>query len=318
MNIQQINSELSITDYLASLGIQPAYKKGCDWWYISPVRMAERTPSFKVNTRLNRWYDHGSGEGGKVIDLALRLHRSASIREVIQLLTEHSLSSAVTPTSAINPAMEPAQGQRTAIKPESPPGIQVLAAKPLEENSPLASYLLQRGIPFETASPYCQEVSFAIGTRRYEAIGFANRSGGYELRNAWFKGSSSPKDITFVDNGSGTVCLVEGFTDFLSLLELRPHHKTSSSFLVLNSLALVSKSLEVLSRHRRVLLYLDRDQAGRKTTERLLRSELNCRDLSSTYQGHKDLNELLVARQGKAKQLRLGSTHRKGATGKSL
>jgi len=318
MNIQQINNKIAITDYLASLGIQPAYKRGCDWWYISPVRMAERTPSFKVNTRLNRWYDHGSGEGGKVIDLALRLHRSASIREVIQLLTEHSLSSAVTSPLTIKPAEEPAHSQSAAIKQESPPGIQVLAAKPLEEKSPLASYLLQRGIPFETASPYCRLVDFSIGTRRYEAIGFENRSGGYELRNAWFKGSSSPKDITFVDNGSGTVCLVEGFTDFLSLLELRPELKTGSSFLVLNSLALVSKSLEVLGRHRRVLLYLDNDRAGRKVTERLLQSNLNCRDHSSLYKYYKDLNELLVARQGKAKQLRPGLGQRKGATGKSL
>ncbi|NEM99437.1 CHC2 zinc finger domain-containing protein [Pontibacter burrus] len=193
MNIQQINSEIAITDYLASQGIQPAYKRGCDWWYISPVRMAERTPSFKVNTRLNCWYDHGSGEGGKVFDLAMRLHRSASIREVIQLLTEHSLSSAATSTLTIKPAGTPDNRQSAAITLESPPGIQVLAAKPLEENSPLASYLLQRGIPFDTASPYCRQVSFAIGTRRYEANGFENRSGGYELRNAWFKGSSSPQ-----------------------------------------------------------------------------------------------------------------------------
>lgn len=317
MNIQQINSELSITDYLASRGIQPAYKRGCDWWYISPVRMAERTPSFKVNTRLNRWYDHGSGEGGKVFDLALRLHRTASIREVIQLLADHTFYSAATSIPTIKPAGEPAQRQSAAINPESP-GIQVLAAKQLEENSPLANYLEQRGISFETASPYCRQVRFAIGARRYEAVGFENRSGGYELRNAWFKGSSSPKDITFVDKGAGTVCLVEGFTDFLSLVELRPRLRKQASFLVLNSLALVSKSLEVLSRHRRVLLYLDHDQAGRKATERLLQSELNCRDHSSLYKNYKDLNELLVARQGKAKQLRPGLGYRKGATGKRL
>ena len=318
MNIQQINSEIAITDYLASQGIRPAYKRGCDWWYISPVRMAERTPSFKVNTRLNRWYDHGSGEGGKIFDLALRLHRSASIREVIQLLVEHSLSSTAILTPTIQPAGEPTQRQSAAIREESTPGIQVLATKPLEENSPLASYLEQRGITFETASPYCREVHFSIGARRYKAIGFGNRSGGYELRNAWFKGSSSPKDITFVDKGAGTVCLVEGFTDFLSLLELRPRLKTSSSFLVLNSLAMGTKSLKVRGRHRQVLLYFDHDQAGRRVTERLLQSELNCRDHSSLYKNYKDLNELLVARQGKAKQLRPGPGHRKGATGKRL
>ncbi|NEM99438.1 toprim domain-containing protein [Pontibacter burrus] len=111
---------------------------------------------------------------------------------------------------------------------------------------------------------------------------------------------------------------MEGFTDFLSLLELRPHLKTNASFLVLNSLALVNRSLELLGRHRRVLLYLDQDAAGRKVTERLLQSNLNCRDHSSLYKYYKDLNELLVARQGKAKQLRLGPVHGKRATGKQL
>ncbi|GGG18818.1 MULTISPECIES: toprim domain-containing protein [Pontibacter] len=318
MNIQQINSEISITDYLASQGIQPAYRRGCDWWYISPVRMAERSPSFKVNTRLNRWYDHGTGEGGKVIDLALRLHRTASIREVIRLLSGQTIASAATSSHGIQSTGKQAEGEVPPLSPAPFNSIKVLAAKPLEENSPLANYLLQRGISLHTAGPFCQEVSFSIGSRRYEAIGFQNRSGGYELRNAWFKGSSSPKDITFVDNGAGTVCLVEGFMDFLSLLELRPRLTTSSSFLVLNSLALVNRSLDVLGRHRQVLLFLDHDQAGRKVTERLLRSGLNCRDRSSLYQNYKDVNELLVARRGKPKKLRPGFGHRKGARGRSL
>ncbi|MDO6389564.1 toprim domain-containing protein [Pontibacter sp. BT731] len=318
MNIQQINSEIVITDYLASQGIQPAYKRGCDWWYISPVRMAERTPSFKVNTRLNRWYDHGSGEGGKVFDLAMRLHRTASIREVIQLLSGQTFASTAISDLSIQSTGKQAKGEVPALAPAPPTGIRVLAAKPLEADSPLAGYLLQRGISLHTAGPYCREVGFAIGSRHYQAIGFQNRSGGYELRNAWFKGSSSPKDITFVGNGAGTVCLVEGFMDFLSLLELRPRLGTSSSFLVLNSLALVGKSLDMLGRHRRVLLFLDHDQAGRMESERLLRSELNCRDLSSLYQGHKDVNELLVARRGQAKRLRPRFGHRKGARGRSL
>jgi len=318
MNIQQINSELSITDLLARHGIQPVHKKGDDWWYISPVRMAERTPSFKVNTRLNRWYDHGSGEGGKAFDLAMRLHRTASIREVIQLLSEQTIASTTTSALTIQPARKSAKQEISAVTPAPSTGIQVLEANYLEEKSQLADYLQQRGISLKTANPYCREISFSIGSRRYQAIGFQNRSGGYELRNSWFKGSSSPKDITYINRGAGTVCLLEGFIDFLSLLELRPRLKTSSSFLVLNSLAQLGKSLDLLGRHRQALLFLDHDQAGRKVTERLLQSELNCQDLSSFYQGYKDVNELLVARPRQAKRLLHGLGAWKGAMRKSI
>ncbi|ARS36049.1 toprim domain-containing protein [Pontibacter actiniarum] len=310
MNIQQINSELSITDFLASQGIQPAHRKGSDWWYISPVRAAERTPSFKVNTRLNRWYDHGVGEGGKVFDLALRLHRTATIREVIQLLSAQALPSAATSVKVIQPSKSTVPRESTIVAQGRSPGIEVLEKRPLEDASPLACYLQQRNIPLKTAKPYCQEVRFRIGTRQHEAVGFANRSGGYELRNSWFKGSAAPKDITFVNNGAKRVCLLEGFMDFLSLLELRPQLALRSNFLVLNSLALLSKSLDVLGRHREVLLFLDHDQAGRKVAERLLRSDLRCADASSFYQGSKDVNEFHVARKRQAKQLRVGLGYR--------
>ncbi|WP_239022969.1 toprim domain-containing protein [Pontibacter mangrovi] len=200
--------------------------------------------------------------------------------------------------------------ESSAPRPDPPTGIRVLETKPLEAGSLLAVYLEQRGIARETAAPYCREVRFSIGARQYEAIGFANRSGGYELRNAWFKGSSSPKDITFVDKGAGTLCLLEGFMDFLSLMEMRPHLRHTANFLILNSLSQLGKSLEVLGQHSKVLLFLDRDQTGRRVTERLLGSEFNCRDASAFYRKHKDVNEHLAARKGQAKQLRLGLGHR--------
>ncbi|MDO6390069.1 toprim domain-containing protein [Pontibacter sp. BT731] len=318
MNIQQINNEIAITDFLSNQGIQPACKRGCDWWYISPVRMAERTPSFKVNTRLNRWYDHGSGEGGKIFDLAMRLHRTATIQEVIQLLSEQAIASGATAALNIQPAGKQVKVENPAVSPAPFTGIKILEAKPLEDNTQLTNYLQQRGISLQTAAPFCQAVSFSIGTKKYQAIGFQNRSGGYELRNSWFKGSSSPKDITYIPGGAGTVCLLEGFMDFLSLLELRPRLSTSSSFLVLNSLAQLGKSLDILGRHRRVLLFLDHDQAGRMASERLLQSVPNCRDLSSLYQNYKDVNELLVARPHQAKRLLQGFGTWKGAKRKGL
>ncbi len=61
-----------ITEYLARAGCQPVRVQGTDWWYLSPLRN-EKTPSFKVNSEKNVWYDHGEGRGGTAIDLAMAM-----------------------------------------------------------------------------------------------------------------------------------------------------------------------------------------------------------------------------------------------------
>ena len=312
MNIQQINSEIAITEFLASQGIRPAYRRGADWWYTSPLRPAERSPSFKVSTRLNRWYDHGAGEGGKLFDLALRLCGSGQVRGTIRLLSERfSLSQAnlASQRERHTPPLEPGAQAEAAQAPGTSSGITILDARPLSQDSLLSAYLRERGIRHAIAQAYCQEVSFTLGKKEYRAVGFANRSGGYELRNAWFKGSSSPKDITFVDNGAKSVCLLEGFLDFLSLLELRPRLPPRSNFLILNSVALAGKTLELLRQHKAVYLFLDRDEAGKRLSDKLLRSEGKSIDASAFYQGHKDVNEYLVDWKQRARRHRLRLGH---------
>jgi hypothetical protein len=60
MNSNQAK-ELSLPDFLAQLGYEPARLRGQDAWYTSPFRPAERTPSFKTDQVKNVWYDHGMG-----------------------------------------------------------------------------------------------------------------------------------------------------------------------------------------------------------------------------------------------------------------
>jgi DNA primase len=50
--------QIPITEYLSGIGFEPAKISGNDYWYLSPFRH-ERSSSFKVNTKLNVWYDHG-------------------------------------------------------------------------------------------------------------------------------------------------------------------------------------------------------------------------------------------------------------------
>ena len=78
--------KIPITDYLSSIGIEAAKIGGNNYWYYSPLR-SEREPSFKVNCNLNLWYDHGSGEGGTIIDLGARLG-GCSARDFVKKLSE--------------------------------------------------------------------------------------------------------------------------------------------------------------------------------------------------------------------------------------
>ena len=58
---------IDLVDYLSSLNYHPQKVHNQDYWYLSPLRQ-ERTASFKVNKKLNVWFDFGLGKGGDIID----------------------------------------------------------------------------------------------------------------------------------------------------------------------------------------------------------------------------------------------------------
>ena len=74
--------QLRIVDYLARLGHRPRSIKSDQYWYFSPLR-DERTPSFKVNDRLNEWYDFGAATGGDLVELGKHLYRTDDVSEVL-------------------------------------------------------------------------------------------------------------------------------------------------------------------------------------------------------------------------------------------
>ena len=66
---------IPIGRYLSAQGIKPARARlgGRELWYSSPLRQGDKTPSFKIDTLKNLWYDHGLGQGGNIIDLVTHL-----------------------------------------------------------------------------------------------------------------------------------------------------------------------------------------------------------------------------------------------------
>ena len=292
MEIQNIK-QISITDYLQQQGYAPARVQGIHYWYYSPLRN-ERTPSFKVNTERNQWYDFGSGEHGDIIDLVCALHR-CTISEAIRLLSGAKQVA----------HQEFSFGGERKISERK---LEILSAQPLS-NPYLLRYLAARAIPLPVASAYCSEVLFQNMKRTYYAIGFANDALGWEIRNMYFKGCIAPKAITTIKRESDRLQIFEGFMDFLSLQTLHP--SSTCDAIVLNSLALLPRIQEKIKGYKQVESFLDNDDAGRKSFEVLKQFYPQIIDGSVRYRTYKDLNEWLVSKsQLKEKQPLLPTTKR--------
>ena len=210
MTYKEANN-ISIKDYLNSLGIQPVTEKGNYGMYRSPLR-EDNTPSFKVDYNANLWCDYGTGEGGTLIDLVMKQNGCNAYGAICRLEQGNTAS-----FSFHGKDLPERDTKRQAASP-----IEIRRIQPLQ-NPALIRYLQERGISPGTASPYVQEMYYRIGGKSYFALAFRNDSGGYELRNPRFKGSTS-KDITHIrqQGEPREKCLVfEGFMDYLSFLTLR-------------------------------------------------------------------------------------------------
>jgi hypothetical protein len=286
-------SQIYIVDYLFSLGHQPKKIRGQNHWYLSPLR-EEKDASFKVDKNKNVWYDHGTGEGGTLVDFATKYFR-CDISEALKKLSlfrkqNHLKNNAERLPFQLpqNNFFTPQNATETAIK--------IIAAKPLVDLL-LCRYLSQRKIDKNIAEKYCQQVIFKLDNQQKEhlAIGFKNNAGGYELRNEFFKGSSSPKYISYFDNNGKNISVFEGFFDFLSYQTIRQNQEPKlTNFLVLNSLSFFERSLLFMEKHESVHLYLDHDKAGRRCTDIALKRSIKFTDESKLYKGYKDLNDWII------------------------
>ena len=207
--IKEIKS-IPLAAFLSRLGHEPVARKGTRLWYRSPLRQ-EQTPSFKVEATLNCWYDFGLGRGGNIIDLATELYQSTDLRYLMRCIADSCPVPSVQTVASSFP-------QR-----HSAPSMERFDVVPLEHRA-LVAYLQERGIPAHIATANCEEAHYSVKGKSYFAVAFKNVSGGWELRNRYFKGCRGRKDISYLPwarDGPSTECAVfEGFIDYLSALTL--------------------------------------------------------------------------------------------------
>nr|WP_315092111.1 toprim domain-containing protein [uncultured Prevotella sp.] len=291
-----------IVEYLERKGIKPVRSTPAYALYHSPLR-AETHPSFKVDTEKNLWIDYAEGKGGSIIDLCMRLE-GCTLLEAIRILGQNA------PDITHVPRRESVQGtskQESIRQAVSTSGVRRL----IEISDTLPPHLLKyleedRCINLEKAMPFLRCISYEVRGHHYQAIGFANQSGGYELRdNGTFKGTIAPKDITpiFIDklrdkdaDKIQPVCVFEGFIDFLSLLSMK--EEVTSVCLVMNSVSNVARAIRYLNdRHlTHIRAFLDNDDAGKRATNDFIRAGFKVEDMSVHYRNFKDLNEYHVHR----------------------
>ena len=279
-----------IVEYLERKGTKPVRKTPTYVMYRSPLR-EETHPSFKVDTEKNLWIDYGEGRGGSIIDLCMRMEGctlSEAIRRLGQTVSDNTVYSSHKDFSQNNlqPTMAANETRKLiSISGTLPPHLQDYLTK-------------ERCINLEKAMPFLKCISYEVRNRLYQAIGFANLSGGYELRDdKTFKGTIAPKDITpiFTDRAE-PVCIFEGFMDFLSFLSMK--EEITNHCLVMNSVSNVARTIRYLNdRHlTHIRSFLDNDEAGRRTVQDFIKAGFHVEDMNIHYKDFKDLNEYHVSR----------------------
>ena len=279
-----------IVEYLERKGVKPVRSTAAYALYCSPLR-EETHPSFKVDTEKNLWIDYAEGRGGSIIDLFMRLENctlSEAIHRLGQNASDNGTYSFLNDFVPNNPQpVMVANGTRRLIEISDtlPPYFQEYLTK-------------VRCINLEKTMPFLKCISYEVRSRLYQAIGFANLSGGYELRDdKTFKGTIAPKDITpiFTDRAE-PVCIFEGFMDFLSFFSMK--EEITNHCLVMNSVSNVARTIRYLNdRHlTHIRAFLDNDEAGRRAVQDFIKAGFHVEDMNIHYKDFKDLNDFHVSR----------------------
>ena len=277
MNTTQAR-EIPIEKVLQNLGCEPTKCNETESWYLSPFRI-EKTASFKLNRKINRWFDHGEQVGGNVIDFVIQKF-GFNVTEALRYLEKFDTLFSFQKQICEMPIKENNTNQIEKIVP-----IQHFA---------LLQYLESRHIKFYKNIEQLKEVHYNINDKKYFGIGFQNNSQGWEIRSKYAKICLKKKDITLINNYSQTLRVFEGFFDYLSFMQIwnnLPMEESDS--LILNSVALLEKNISILQNYKIIELFLDNDEAGDRYTKLISTQFPGAKDGRITYSECKDLNEFL-------------------------
>lgn len=314
---------ISIVRYLSMQGYFPVYSSsgGKEYHYHSPIRANDSTPSFHLNVLKNKWHDKGLGIGGDVIDLVAE-HQSLSRSQACHWLSRSGLYSGdympeypaiqrgkyysdKKKDVRISSSVKPINDNFEYAKLEEDNSFIIDSIQPV--NHPvLLQYLAYRGINVDIAKKYgLLEINYQIfnlAESQFFALAWLNDSGGCEFNSKQgqksFKGCLGIKDITSINLAKGKkIAVFESATDFWAYLTYYKINEYQSSAIILNSISLKNKLMDVVNQYQpeSLYLFLDNDIEGCKTTELIMEEiqDIPVQNKSYLYENHKDFNEMV-------------------------
>ena len=273
--------QISIAYYLDNQGFKPVkrHRTGKELLYLSPMRN-ESKPSFSVNTEKNLWYDYGTGEGGDIFSLVRKLW-NVDFHKAKEILRDKEYKEMF---------YRPVD---TQLEREHPSPFTDIRASPLT-SSHFLDYCAKRCIDPEVAKAECRQVDYQLYGHMNSAIGFENDKGGWELRSPSTKICTCKAISTRrKQDGNTTVCVFEGFFDYLSFLTLmKSEARHKCDYVILNSVSQASKVIPILRPYKHVRCYFDNDEAGRNAFG-IVRKDVNAISCSEKMLPHNDVNDYL-------------------------
>lgn len=276
LNCEKARS-ICIVQTLAKLGHFPNRTSEKEAWFLSPFR-SETQASFKVSLKQNYWIDFGTFEGGNVIDLVVKLNH-CSVKEALSFL------SGDIPCFSFH---------RQPIFDKNSGKIEIQKVQTIQ-HAGLINYLKSRKIPVSIGKKYCKEVWYRHKGKTFFAIGLRNYLGGWELRNKYYKTSTSPKTFSHINQRNENLMVTEGMFDLLSLESLLSRELEEYDIMVLNSVAFIKRISPFIKHYKSIRFYLDNDASGNKATEYVLKNHPQSNDCRGIYNGYKDANEKLMS-----------------------
>jgi hypothetical protein len=146
--------QIKIRDFLKNRGIIPQRDYGYYGMYRCPFR-DDRNASFKVDYRQNLWTDFGTGDGGSIIDLVMKLN-SCTFNEAAKQL---EVNTANCTNGCTYKHYNVATLQHYNDDDFSFHRNQIVEVKPVT-HSKLIEYVVERKISLDLANLYCREIHY--------------------------------------------------------------------------------------------------------------------------------------------------------------
>lgn len=302
--------DIPINEFLESSGIKPIKqaKSGQELWYSSPIRDGDSDPSFKVDTVKNLWFDFGLSRGGNIIDLVCELTNS-TVKEALAILDRpgasrqgnYAYSGITTPLPRKNAVQTSLLNEKKKAAGEiEKVSFEIFSVSEIRDRR-LIDYLRSRKIDVNIAKSYLKEIRYKpVGKENsYYALGFPSGES-FEVRSKNFKGSVGiKKEISTLNlENNKSLSIFEGFMNFLAFLSHNGITDFQNSVIILNSVNLKDRALEVISGYEfsKIYLFLDNDEAGETAKQFFIDHIKNTPviDKSGLYTGYNDFNQMTM------------------------